>query len=433
MSEFKTNIQITINHFLFIKPLFIMRVFTKLASALMILILSSAIAMGQSDAIRLQKIQNAQQKLAFDVAEGVVPGTPTFTAAENYATSNAPESVLWDNGPLVTLPGGGSGGTDYSELQDATLGMGTYGTGFQISAGNSIADDFDVTGTWTVTSITFYGYQTGSGPPSTLNDVRFQVYDGDPSAGGSVIFGDLTTPVMISTEWTNIWRVLESGPSENRPIMEIVADASGLVLSAGTYWIEWQVGGTGTSGPWAPPISIPGVSTTGNAIQHTASGWAAFIDVGPQGMPFIIEGTAGALPDDDIRVSQIIAPTSGLNLTNAETVTVKIMNLGNDPQSNFDVSYSIDGGALVTETVSATINSLESYDFTFAATADLSAYGVYGFEACTMLAGDENPDNDCATKDVENLAPSLCLDGLYTTGCSVGDGLLSWDLVGVNV
>jgi hypothetical protein len=385
-----------------------MRVFTKLASALMILFLSSAIAMGQSDAYKLEQIKLAQQKLMSDRAEGVTPGVPTSTITKSYATSNSSKDVLWDNGPLVTLPGGGSSGTDYSELQDATLGMGTYGTGFQISVGNSIADDFDVTGTWTVTSFTFFGYQTGSGPPSTLNDVRFQIYDGDPSAGGNVIFGDLTTNKMLSTEWTNIWRVLESSPDENRPIMQIVADASGLVLSAGTYWVEWQVGGTGSSGPWAPPITITGVTNTGNAVQHTSAGWAPFVDVDPQGMPFIIDGTAGALPDNDIGVSQIMTPVSGADLTNAEVVTVKIMNMGNNPQSNFDVSYTIDGGAAVTETVSATINSLETYDYTFTATADLSVYGLYAFEVCTMLAGDENADNDCKTKDVENFPPSYC-------------------------
>ncbi|RLD51546.1 MAG: hypothetical protein DRJ05_18290, partial [Bacteroidetes bacterium] len=39
------------------------------------------------------------------------------------------------------------------------------------------------------------------------------------------------------------------------------------------------------------------------------------------------------------------------------------------------------------------------------------------------------------TKDdyIEVVEPSLCLDGLYTTGCSLGDGLTSWDLVNVNV
>ncbi len=74
------------------------------------------------------------------------------------------------------------------------------------------------------------------------------------------------------------------------------------VLPAGTYWLDWQVGGSLASGPWAPAITILGQTTTGNAMQQTVSTgvWANFIDVGPQGLPFIIEGMpaiCGALAD----------------------------------------------------------------------------------------------------------------------------------------
>ena len=30
----------------------------------------------------------------------------------------------------------------------------------------------------------------------------------------------------------------------------------GTSLTEGTYWIDWQTGGTLASGPWAPPIAI---------------------------------------------------------------------------------------------------------------------------------------------------------------------------------
>ncbi len=144
------------------------------------------------------------------------------------------------------------------------------------------------------------------------------------------------------------------------------------------------------------------------------------------------EGGGGAF-DNDMALAQIISPVSGVDLTSTEPVTIKIKNMGLNPQSNFDVSYTIDGGTQVTETVTATINSLESYDYTFNATADLSAYGTYSIEACTALTGDENPDNDCLTVDVENSEPALCLEGLYSTGCNYGDGLTSWELSDVNV
>jgi len=70
---------------------------------------------------------------------------------------------------------------------------------------------------------------------------------------------------------------------------------------------------------------------------------------------------------------------------------------------------------------------------TFATTVDLSAYGFYDFYACTMLTGDENTNNDCKTKNVENIVPDLCLDDLYSLGCQYGDGLVSWVLADVTV
>ena len=269
-----------------------MKVFTRLLSVVVVFTLTTTLVFGQTAAEWQQKLANSQ-KADYELSVQPVTYNPTANDYTKYVTSDGTKDILWDNGPLVTEPGGGSGGTDYSALQDASLGMGTYGFGGSLSSGYSICDDFDVTGTWTINSITFYAYQTGSGPPSTLNHVAAQVWDGDPTSGGTVIWGDLTTNIMLSTEWTNIWRVLESSPGENRPIMQIVADFGGLSLSDGTYWVEYNVDGTGSSGPWLPPITILGQTTTGNAYQNVGGTYQATEDVGPQGFPFLVEGTTG--------------------------------------------------------------------------------------------------------------------------------------------
>jgi hypothetical protein len=68
------------------------------------------------------------------------------------------------------------------------------------------------------------------------------------------------------------------------------------VLPQGTYWVDYQFTGSLASGPWAPPITILGQTTTGNGLQYTSTAgvWAALIDTGtagtPQGLPFIIDG-----------------------------------------------------------------------------------------------------------------------------------------------
>jgi len=230
-----------------------------------------------------------------DVVNPADPGSYT-PPDPNSPMWQGPDAVLFDNGPLVTHPGGGGGGADASAVQTALL-MSLYGFGFQSTVPNRMADDFTVTdaGGWDVQTITFFGYQTGSTTTSTFTDIYVQIWDGAPNAGGAVVFGDYTTNRLSSTTWSNIYRVLDTGLTDTqRPIMAIVATI-GTTLAQGDYWVDFSAAGSGASGPWAPPISILGQTATGNALQYTLSAgvWAAAIDTGSgaqQGMPFIIEG-----------------------------------------------------------------------------------------------------------------------------------------------
>jgi hypothetical protein len=205
-------------------------------------------------------------------------------------------TVLFDNGSVVNSPGTGPGGADESRLQDTSLGMSTFGFGHQIVNNNAMADDFTIPAgeTWQIDTITFFGYQTGSTTTSTINDVRVQIWNGPPNGGGVVVFGDMATNRFASSTWSNAYRTLESAPGNTqRPIMEVVATIN-TSLGEGTYWVEWQEGGTLASGPWAPPISILGQANTGNALQRIAAAWGNALDGGgaPQGMPFVVEGTS---------------------------------------------------------------------------------------------------------------------------------------------
>ncbi|MBN8728050.1 MAG: hypothetical protein J0H15_10170, partial [Xanthomonadales bacterium] len=73
-----------------------------------------------------------------------------------------PMASLYDNGPLVTNAGAGAGGKDASALQ-TSVGNSAYGSNVSASAGFRAADDFVVpAGGWTVDTMTFFTYQTGS-------------------------------------------------------------------------------------------------------------------------------------------------------------------------------------------------------------------------------------------------------------------------------
>lgn len=122
------------------------------------------------------------------------------------------------------------------------------------------------------------------------------------------------------------------------------------------------------------------------------------------------------LTNADVGVSVLVSPQSGFELTNAETVTVTINNYSLDVETGFDVSYQVNGGDIVTETVTEDIPGLGTLDFTFSQTVDLSAYGEYEFVCTTLLDGDINNANNSNTSLVYNFSDdanfSLEFDGI---------------------
>ncbi|HUD42613.1 MAG TPA: proprotein convertase P-domain-containing protein [Dokdonella sp.] len=226
----------------------------------------------------------------------------TADAAAPRAIWQPPANAIYDNGPLTsgTAPGCSGDAGNASILQDAALAMSTFGAGHAVSSGFRVADDFVVPGgqTWNVTGANFFAYQTGSGATSTINAVNVRIWNGVPGTG-TVVCGDTTTNRMDATAASGVFRTLESGPDCTRPVMVQHVDLSACPpLGSGTYWIDWQTGGSLASGPWAPPIVIAGQATTGNAMQFepTAATWGPLLDTGSgttQGLPFVLEGPSG--------------------------------------------------------------------------------------------------------------------------------------------
>ncbi|MBN2002891.1 MAG: carboxypeptidase regulatory-like domain-containing protein [Anaerolineae bacterium] len=220
------------------------------------------------------------------------------TAVQNFAITNTGNAALnwsicqlhpYDNGPLVNSPGTGLDGTDESVLQDTSLGMSSFGRDHGMANNRRIADDFTLAACATIEEITFFAFQNESGLDSTITAINFQIWDGPPGDPNSrVVFGDTSTNRLLRTEFSGSYRRSESTPGDaTRPIMASVADAGGVSLAPGTYWLDWQTGGSLDSGPWAPPITINGQTATGNALQYVGGAWTAVMDGGPQGFPFL--------------------------------------------------------------------------------------------------------------------------------------------------
>ena len=109
---------------------------------------------------------------------------------------------------------------------------------------------------------------------------------------------------------------------------------------------------------------------------------------------------------NDIGVVSVDSPVSGL-LSDSESVTVSIFNYGEESVSNFDVSYQLDSGTVITETYTGTVASIETVQHTFSTSADLSIVGTtYDICAYTTLEGDEDSSNNNFCAEIQHLNPN---------------------------
>ncbi len=123
---------------------------------------------------------------------------------------------------------------------------------------------------------------------------------------------------------------------------------------------------------------------------------------------------------NDVGVSSIYQPNSGPSLTAAEPISVVIKNYGTLAQSGFPVSYQMDGGAVVTETFTGTVEPGLTAIHYFASTEDLSVLGDYEFTAWTSLPTDEDNTNDEITETVSKLLPITGTSAYYVYSNTTG-------------
>ncbi|MBR3798914.1 MAG: choice-of-anchor J domain-containing protein [Bacteroidales bacterium] len=133
----------------------------------------------------------------------------------------------------------------------------------------------------------------------------------------------------------------------------------------------------------------------------------------------------------DAAITGITAPSHGdystCALTNAEQIKINILNNGGAAISNFEVSYTINGGAAVTETVTASVAPAQTYEYTFNQTADLSTVGTYTIAASINLTGDEVAANNNANMTITNGDAKITIHALTDNG-----GGQTWTVTNTN-
>jgi hypothetical protein len=232
-------------------------------------------------------------------------------------------------------------------------------------------------------------------------------------------------------------------------VNDIIQPSNGLLTNAENVEVSIRNFGTATQTSIPLELRVDGnliasETYTGSLSPNTTDTYtfSATVDLSTSGQTYNIEVTSLLAADEfnpndsfskdvthllgnDVGALEITAPETGVGL-GVQTVSITVKNFGANPQSNFDVEYSIDGATPVVETFSGTINSEEELSFDFATQGDFTALGTYNISAKTSLAGDQETANDETTSVVENLFCQPSMD------CSFGDGLQLFSVAEIN-
>ena len=109
----------------------------------------------------------------------------------------------------------------------------------------------------------------------------------------------------------------------------------------------------------------------------------------------------------DASVTELVSP--GGDLQNCQdlsnyVISIDVENKGLNSISNIPVFYSVNGGPVVSETVTATLAPFATVVYDFTATYDLSVPGVYNFIVWSDYVADGNHYNDTVQKVIEVFA-----------------------------
>ncbi len=212
-----------------------------------------------------------------------------------------------------------------------------------------------------------------------------------------------------------------TGVAINAPVFIAFDEAIDTILSVPTP-LNPDPGGVN----WIWNATLDTITATHNDFAYSTTydaTFPGFADTSGNWAPFgcgVFFTTENPPANYDVGVITIYAPVSGCALTAADSVTISVTNFDVASQDTIPVSYSINGGLAVNDTIFAILNSGDTITFTFAITADLSAPdSLYIFDAWTSLIGDANNINDSTLNDsvihfaspIVNLPDTTICDG----------------------
>ena len=181
-----------------------------------------------------------------------------------FAAGTAGAQELYSNGPFVTHPGAHASGADVSLAQDVTY-PGYTALGYSAGPEYRMADDFNVPDgeIWTVNGLRLFAYQEGSGD-AAFTDARVIIWRGIPEGFTSTkVFDGAAINALVSST-PGAYRIAQSNQATApftdtaRRVMTLLIAIPDTQLSAGNYWVDWQLTGPQAEQVRTPPVSIIG-------------------------------------------------------------------------------------------------------------------------------------------------------------------------------
>lgn len=355
-------------------------------------------------------VNSTGQQGIFITTDGGTTWTRQTTAA--YTSSTSFTNVVYFWGATDGFCMGDPVSGEY-EIYTTTDGGTTWTPILGANIPNSLTGEYGYTGQYTTFGDNVW-FTTNKGRiyHSTDKGYNWAVYQtpisdfGGPSMSGNIAFTNATNGLLVNvnnemwetTDAGATWTSLTSTGTHYSTDIEAVPGINGTYVNSGN---SSGFAYTNFNGHLWNQLANPGQVLEIGWLNATTGWVGSFNTDATTGGIFKFDGTIPTPLNNDLFAQEITYPTTGLVLSTTEYIEATIVNNGVNPQSNFDVTYSVNGGTLVTETVTATINSGESYTYTFTTPFDFSAAGTYSIEVSTALTSDENTANDNVTKVIE--------------------------------
>ena len=264
-------------------------------------------------------------------------------------------------------------------------------------------------------------------PTNWINDPNDGGEDWRNSANGTASNGPGSTD-HTSGSGNYMW-VDDSSPHSNPTnLITPCFDLTGLSFPVMDFWV-WSSNGDTTridmelhvdlesNGIWVEDIVPPILDLSPAWIQIQKDLFAYAGEV--VRIRFrMVESGGGFLHDiaiDDFQITEAIgadvvllgfsAPAGdGCGFSAAEPISIRLTNQGINPIGGVSAIFAVNGGTpSAPEIIPTTLQPGDTIDYTFTATADLSALGLYTLAAAVTASGDANPANDSILVNIANL------------------------------